>query len=239
MLDLLGRRAPDGGEDVDEVRDPLLLGSAHDLGARVGHGALELLQDRRRLVEDVDPALVAARRRRHLRRGVLEVHDPRAHLGNDPLGHHQCLAEPGVEPHGDVPQFGRQRERLAIVVFFGAPRKDLLHAKELAADRVNLPVPPIVRMVALREDGLAMAIHPQKLREGSNDLDVVAVPALVRFDDDGSIVEQRRHRFGVRRLERHQAWTFRGRRFDLDQDVALERNSTIGRTKSRVNDRSC
>ena len=51
--------------------------------------------------------------RRHLPLGVLQVHDPRAHLGIDALGQLERLAEAAVEAHGDV---AGQLEMLPLVV---------------------------------------------------------------------------------------------------------------------------
>ena len=49
------------------------------------------------LVEHVDGALLGAAGRRHLARRVLEIHDPRADLGDPVLGHDERVAVAGVE----------------------------------------------------------------------------------------------------------------------------------------------
>src|SRR5439155_6983986 len=80
------------------------------------------------------------------------VNDVRLPFALDDVVSVEVYTERPSAPHGDVVQFRRQRKGFAIFFFLGAPRKDLLHAKELAADCVDLPVAPVVRLVALRED---------------------------------------------------------------------------------------
>ena len=93
---------------------PGLAGSRADLRAGVRHRAPELLLDRPGLVEDVERALLRGARRRHLPGRLLEVHDPRADLGDAPLGdHEQPLAEAGVDAARDV---AHELEVLALVL---------------------------------------------------------------------------------------------------------------------------
>ena len=111
-----GVDAAHGGEDFDQVGDPRLLGRAADLAAGVGDRALELLLDRRRLVEHVHGALGEPPVVDILLVGILQVHDPRADLGDAVLGHDQHLlavAEPRVEAPRDV---AHQLEVLALVL---------------------------------------------------------------------------------------------------------------------------
>ena len=76
----------------------------------------ELLDDRRRLIEHVHRALLAAAGGRHLAVGELEVHDPRANRRIAALRHDQDLAVTGIEPFGDV---SHQLDVLALVVADG------------------------------------------------------------------------------------------------------------------------
>ncbi len=84
-----------------------------DLGAGVGHRALELAADRVGLVEHVDRALLGAARGRHLAVGLLQVAHARADRGDPVLGHDQRLAEALVERARDV---AHQLEVLALVL---------------------------------------------------------------------------------------------------------------------------
>ena len=65
------------------------------------------------VVEQQHGALRRLRRLRHLRRRVLEVHDPGADRGDDVLGHDERVAVAAVEALGDV---AGQLEVLALVV---------------------------------------------------------------------------------------------------------------------------
>ena len=102
--EVLGRPTGDGGLDLEEqVGDAGLgLGVVADLGLGVGHGALELLHDRARFVEQVDQPGGGRRGLRHLRRRILEIHDPRPGLGHDGSGDHERVCVPVVEPDRDV-----------------------------------------------------------------------------------------------------------------------------------------
>ncbi len=100
-------------EDVDQVRDAGLVVAAPDLAPGVGHRRAELLADRVGVVQQLDRALLGAAGRGHLPRRLLEIHDPRADLRVDALGHDEGLAEAGVEALGDV---ARELEVLALIV---------------------------------------------------------------------------------------------------------------------------
>ena len=106
-------------EDFDQIGDAGLLGRAFDLAAGVGDRALELLENRGRLVEHVHGALLGATGGGHLARGVLQVHDARADLGDAVLGHHQHVlasAKAGVEAPRHV---AHQLQVLALVLANG------------------------------------------------------------------------------------------------------------------------
>src|SRR3954452_11198114 len=92
VLDGRGRGAAHDRQDLDHVRDPGLVVGAHDLTAGVGLRALELLDDARGLLVDVDRAAGRAAGRRHLLVGLLEVADAGADLGDVALGDDQRLA---------------------------------------------------------------------------------------------------------------------------------------------------
>ena len=118
-LDNTGLDTPHGRQDFDQVADTGLLDAAADLAAGVGHGALELLLDRLRLVEHVHGALLGAARRRHLPIGLLEVHDPCAHPGHAQLGYDQhfiARAEAAIEVVGNI---AHQLDVLALVLADG------------------------------------------------------------------------------------------------------------------------
>ena len=170
---------------------PGLSSRAPDLAARVGDRGAELLPDRVRLVEQLDGALRRAARRRHLVRRLLEVHDPRAHLGVDALGELERLAEARVEALGDV---ARELEVLPLVVAdrddVGLVEQDvaghqhrvgeeagrdelvpvglvleLRHAPELAVARDGAQQPGrlgVRRHVALREDRRALGVEARR-----------------------------------------------------------------------------
>ena len=190
-LDLLGRAAGRDREDVDQVRDPRLVLAAADLPPGVGDRAPELLADHVRLVEQANRPLRRAAGRRHLLRRLLQVHDPRAHLRVDALGHLEGLAEARVEALRDVP---RELEVLALVVAdrddVGLVEQDvpghqhrvreeaggdelapvrlvleLRHPAELAEARDRAEQPGRLRVrghVALREDGRAARVEPRR-----------------------------------------------------------------------------
>src|SRR3954447_16180783 len=105
--------APYHGEDLDQVRDAGLVVGAHDLTARVGLRALELLDDARGLLVHIDRAPGRAAGGRHLLLGLLEVAHAGADRGDVALGDDQRLAEALVEVLRDV---AHQLDVLALVL---------------------------------------------------------------------------------------------------------------------------
>src|SRR5439155_1953180 len=91
----------------------------------------------------------------------------------------QIDAERAAAAFGDIAQLRRQRERLALLFFLGPARKYFLDAKQPAADAVDLPVAPVVRVIALSEHRFASAIHRGEFDVVSKAAEVVAAGPLI------------------------------------------------------------
>jgi hypothetical protein len=115
--DVVDRAGGQGGVDGQQIRHPRLgLGIVGDLRAVIGHGGLDLLRQRLRIVEDVDAALRARLGLRHLRARVLQIVDLRRRLEDLRFGDDEGLAEPVVEAFGEV---AGQLEVLPLVLADG------------------------------------------------------------------------------------------------------------------------
>ena len=180
----------------------------------VGDRALELLEDRVRLVEHVDRPLLGLAGRRHLARRVLEVADARADLGDADLGHDQRLAEAAVEALGDV---AHQLDVLALVLAHRhlvravgehvgghqdgieqQPGRDelalgdrlvaeLVHAVELAERRHARQQPRqlgVLLDVALAEEDAALGVEPGADQDRRRVVDALAQLGRVVVDGD-------------------------------------------------------
>ena len=91
------------GQDFEEIGNAGLGRAVEsNVGVGVGDGALELLHDDCRFVEEVDDSGVPRTRLRHLGRRVLEVGDLGSGLRGDHSRDDERLAEAGVEAFGDV-----------------------------------------------------------------------------------------------------------------------------------------
>ena len=100
---------------------PALSGPRRTSEPEVGDARAHLLRDHIGLVQHQHGALRSATRGGHLAIGRLEIHDPRPHLGDARLGHHQCLPEAVVEALGRI---AHQLDVLALVL----AHRDLMSA---------------------------------------------------------------------------------------------------------------
>jgi hypothetical protein len=82
----------------------------------VGHGRANLLGGQRRIVEQVDQPGIGGRRLAHLRRRVGQIVDLGGDLGDEHVGNHESIREPGVETLRDI---ARQLEVLPLVLADG------------------------------------------------------------------------------------------------------------------------
>src|SRR5437870_8713621 len=86
-------------------------------------------------------------------RNAAHIDDVRRPFALDDVHAVQVDAERAAAAFGDVTQLRRERERLALLFFFGPTRKHLLDAEQPAADGVDLPVAAVVRVIALGDTG--------------------------------------------------------------------------------------
>src|SRR5579859_2099468 len=202
VLDLLRRGSRRDGHDVDEVRDARLVGRAADFPAGVSDGDLELPADHVRRIDHQHRAHRRSAGRRHLRLGLLEIHDPCADLRVLPVGELERLSETLVEARGDV---AGQLEVLALVV---ADRNEVGLVQEDVAGHQHR-----VREQARRDELLLVRLvlelgHPAQLAE-ARDRAQQARRLRVRLD---VALDERRRALGVETgREQHRSQVDRGR----------------------------
>src|SRR5579884_3826306 len=252
-LQLGDRPAGRHRQDLDQVRHAgLLLGPVEHLAAGVGDGRPELPADRVGRVEDEHGALQRPAGRRHLPRRVLEVHDPRADVGEDALRDRERMTVAGVEALRDV---ARELDVLALVVADGhdvglveedvarhqhgvgeeAGRDELLalalilelsHPAELAeaGDRRQQPRRLRVRgHLALQEQRAAVGVEADRVQQrGEVERAVVEVAGVV-LDRDRVQVDDAEE--GVARLLRRDVLAHRA---DVVADVLGARRLDAG-----------
>src|SRR5439155_1442050 len=90
----------------------------------------------------------------------------------------------------------RKCEGLTQFLYFGPARKHLLDPEQLLADRVDLVIAPLGRVVALGEGGLATPIHTREFGGGPDDDYVVAASSLAGLHDERPFVRVRAHHAG-------------------------------------------
>src|SRR5438105_1955626 len=125
-------------------------------------------------------------------RDAAHVHDVRLPVALDDVDAVEIDAEGPAAALRDVAQLLRRREWLPVFLVLGPRRKDLLDTEQPAADRVDLPVPALGRVVALGEDRLPADRYSREVGDTAHDPDSDAFRALIRLDDDWAFVEERR-----------------------------------------------
>src|SRR3989442_2592751 len=137
--------------------------------------------------------------RRQMRRPVRDapapgdaahVDDVRFPLALDDVDAVEVDAERPAAAPGDLAKLRRGRERLPAFFLFGPRREDLLYAEEPAADRIDLPVAALGRVVALDEDGLLTGWNRRELGDAPHDANAEAIGALIRLYDQRAPVQE-------------------------------------------------
>ncbi len=101
--DLFGSRIGTDSENFQEIRHTRLRCTIEsNLGVRVRHCPLELLDDRVRIVLEIDDPSIRIARFRHLRGRILEIRDLGPRAWSDDLGENESVSKTTVESNGDV-----------------------------------------------------------------------------------------------------------------------------------------
>src|SRR5438552_6543123 len=105
---------------------------------------------------------------------AVHVHDIRVPVALDHVHSVKVDVERPAAALGDVAQLRRKCEGLTQFLYFGPARKHLLDPEQLLADRVDLVIAPLGRVVALGEGGLATPMHTREFGWGAEDGYVLA-----------------------------------------------------------------
>ncbi len=132
-------------------------------------------------------------------RDAAHVHDVGLPLALDDVDAVEVDAEGPAAAPRDVAELRAGCERLPAAILLRSRRKHLLDAEQPLADHVDLPVPPLGRVVALREDRVSAGRHRGQFRDALDHPHADPIRAVIRLEDEWTLSEEWRQPLRVRR----------------------------------------